>query len=155
MSSSTVQALREHYFEFADDLIGGLVDCLVAGRELFEGDIDLWLVGLAVATRSTEAREMRKLALDDVLAGRVERLPSHLTNVASLSASLGLPRETTRRKVNRLLELGLIERRGDGLALTPEAAIRFTPLREQLLETLVRFRDIVDDIERRGVSAES
>jgi hypothetical protein len=155
MSSATARFLREHYFEFADDLIGSLIDCLVLGRELFEGDIDLMLVGLGVATRSTGLRDMREVRLDDVLTGRVQSFPSGTTNVGSLAASLGLPRETTRRKVNRLLELGLIERRGDGLALTPAASVRFTPVRERLLDAFAHLKDRVETIERRPAADSS
>lgn len=70
-------------------------------------------------------------------------------NAYSIAAATGLPRETVRRKINRLVELGWISRRRNGhLYVSPRAIEHFGTLlctRElgELLETADRVRKLI------------
>ncbi|MBD5801209.1 hypothetical protein AZOA_06160 [Azoarcus sp. Aa7] len=72
-------------------------------------------------------------------------------NAYSIAAATGLPRETVRRKIVRLVELGWITRRGNGhLFLTPRAIEHFGKLLgsrdlPELLDTADRIRKRMQD----------
>ncbi|QTQ37178.1 hypothetical protein [Aromatoleum petrolei] len=72
-------------------------------------------------------------------------------NAYSIAAATGLPRETVRRKIVRLVELGWITRRGNGhLFLTPRAIEHFGGLLgsrdlPELLDTADRIRKRMQD----------
>ncbi len=67
----------------------------------------------------------------------------------SLAAATGLPRETIRRKIARLLELGWVEKTGRAdVRITPKVAEHFTPdfnirILDQLLQTADRIRGVL------------
>lgn len=92
---------------------------------LFEGDIDLVIIAGAVAVANIESR-MREadfraaFSRIDTIVG-VQRQRG--CNALSVSEATGLPRETVRRKINRLIDLGIVSRRGIGdYILTPGVA---------------------------------
>ena len=84
--------------------------------QLFDGDISLALVAGAVAVANVETR-MRDPAFRRVFSsvGTVIDLDQQRgCNVLSVADSTLLPRETARRKMNRLVKMGILVRRGTG-----------------------------------------
>jgi hypothetical protein len=87
---------------------------LTAG--LFEGDFDLLIITAAVGLAAVEHRvrdpdfKTRFGNIDEKLGLDGQRG----TNATSLAATTGLPRETVRRKILRLIELGIVARRDSG-----------------------------------------
>lgn len=83
---------------------------------LFDGDISLALVAGTVAIANVETR-MRDPAFRQVFS-RVDTVididQQRGCNVLSVAESTLLPRETARRKMNRLVEMGILVRRGVG-----------------------------------------
>lgn len=67
------------------------------------------------------ARGFADIPSEQVLSGDVETLPTLWTNIRSIADSTGIPRETVRRKVNDLIEAGLVKRSGQLLTATPRA----------------------------------
>jgi hypothetical protein len=121
--------LSERYDDVAPALLAPVVDCVVALRRHFEGDLDAWLVFLLVAVRTAQDPRAADIDFPGVRRGEVTAYPSLTTNVRSIAASTGVPYETARRKVARLLERGWIERRGEALALTVKASLDFESAR--------------------------
>jgi hypothetical protein len=81
---------------------------------LFEGDLELAVIAEAVAISSVDAL-LRKPDFKDEFRSLksvvgVERQRG--VNGLSVAEATGLPRETVRRKLKHLVELGIIERRG-------------------------------------------
>ena len=79
-------------------------------RELYEGDLDLALVAELVGTSAIEpglrdAAFREKHATFDSVIGIEGQRAINATSIASAS---GIPRETVRRKLKRLLQLGII-----------------------------------------------
>lgn len=79
-------------------------------RGLYEGDLDLALVAELVGTSAVEpglrdAAFREKYATFNTLIGLEKQRGTNATSIASAS---GIPRETVRRKLKRLLELGII-----------------------------------------------
>ena len=77
------------------------------------GDIENFLICIAVAARNYGSA-------DRELSGRVPMAAAKLraSNILSVSAATGIPRETVRRKTLKLCDLGLLERAGRKLFVT-------------------------------------
>ena len=115
----------------------------------FEGDLTLVIVLAEIAHHSSDPHFPRgsgsgvTLPPDD----EVGALPS--CSAYSLAAATGLPRETIRRKISRLVERGWVEKTGRAeFRLTPKVAEHFTPdfnvrLLDQLLQTADRIRGVL------------
>jgi hypothetical protein len=138
----TLPLLRRRYPHIARDLLAPLVDVLTLGRAVCDGDLDRLLIVLAVAMRTVEHRDIVDVDLEEVLSGAVERFPSLSTNVRSIADSTGIPKESVRRKVAALVADGWIRRDHNSLSLDPHASRMLTPLRDQLLQLVVRYHQI-------------
>jgi hypothetical protein len=86
-------------------------------REVYDGDLDLASISEAIALSAIEAR-MRDPEFRDAYRSvnkviGVERQRG--VNALSIAEATGIPRETTRRKIKKLIELGAIieVRRGE------------------------------------------
>ena len=85
---------------------------------------------------------------DDVVPDSLRRGVS----VHALSSQVNLPYETTRRHVQKLIEAGLCERRGDGI-IVPAAALASPRLLRAVERNLENVHRFVDELERGGVLA--
>jgi hypothetical protein len=86
-------------------------------REVYAGDLDLASISEAIALQAVEAR-MRDPEFRDAyrsVSKMVGIEGQRAANALSISQATGIPRETTRRKIKKLIELGaLVEvRRGE------------------------------------------
>lgn len=113
--------------------------------EEFERDILLPMLLGEIALHNIGALEN---GCESVQCGDAEQLVFSLRpcNAYSIAAATGLPRETVRRKIVRLVELGWISRQDNGhLYLTPQAIEHFGSLLgsrdlPELLDTADRIR---------------
>jgi hypothetical protein len=120
----------------------------------FEGDLTLVIVLAEIAHHSSHPH-FPPSSDGDQSAGELwdeagfGRLPS--CSAYSLATATGLPRETVRRKIARLTELGWIEKTGRAeVRITPKVAEHFTPefnirLLDQLLRTADGIRGVLSD----------
>lgn len=120
MPAATEARIRENYSRIAPALLSALTDYLIVSRRQ-ANDLDRQLVLLVIMLRSAMARGFSDIPSEEVLSGRVETLPTLWTNIRSIADSTGIPRETVRRKVNDLIEAGLVKRSGQLLTATPRA----------------------------------
>jgi hypothetical protein len=130
-----IEDLKAAWPVVAKDILGATLECLSAAREAGGGDVDLFLIMLTVALRTAEHQEFRNLTYEDLVEGHAAELPSLTTNVRSIAASLGMPRETARRKVALLIEMGWIESDGNLLRVPHGHGTRATAMREVLLKS--------------------
>jgi DNA-binding transcriptional ArsR family regulator len=79
----------------------------------------------------------------------VERLPK--CNVSSIAAATGMNRETTRRKVNQLVDLGLLERAKDGSVMFKPPILQLESTRELMRAQLDAVVRTANDLIRDGV----
>ena len=145
--SESASLLRDNYASVSRFLLSPMVDFLAAGRTAFDGDLDRALIFLVVALRTAEHRKIEDIRLEDVLAGKVDRYPSLLTNVRSIAESTGIPRETVRRKVAALIDKGWLERRGDELTITTLSSRENTPFREAMLDVAARLHGLIERVQ--------
>ena len=146
MRRATVDLLRENYTAIAKDLFGPLRVVLATARDTFGGDMDKFMALLEIALRTMEDRRFPQVKLEDVLSGAVESYPSLHTNIRSVAAASGIPRETVRRKVLELVEEGWVSRHDHNLALTPKATQQMTAVREAILDMAARYHLTISDL---------
>ena len=150
MNELIIERLLKEYARVGADIWGPLLDCLVSARRHFGGDLDLLIIYVLVGLRTLQDPRAPSLTWNALGAGGEQDLPSLFTNVRSISASTGIPYETARRKVARLIELGWLRREGDNLALTSKALTDFSGLREELLKVVVANHDVVSKLLKRA-----
>lgn len=91
---------------------------------------------LVVALRTAPRQQFGRSADDAVDEDLVA--PGMGTNVRSVADSLGLAKETVRRKVAELIETGWVIRRAGRLFLTSKAFHDLDPVRENIEHLAVR-----------------
>ncbi len=109
-----IRKLRRWFDEFDRDIL----------LPILLGEIALYNIGSLQSGHGGGAQRRKKDStdLDDAEAGCCALRPC---NAYSIAAATGLPRETVRRKIVRLVELGWIERRDNGHLFVTEAALTY------------------------------
>jgi hypothetical protein len=101
-----------------------LIEC----RKHFEGDLDAMLILAVIGDRTLPPERVQGLSYQDFRAGRRAGAPQKMINIQSIADSTGIPRETVRRKVARLIERGWVDRKEDGaLVVMERAAVDLAP----------------------------
>lgn len=91
--------------------VAALTRHLVECRKTFGGDLDLFLVMTIIGERTFTARNAPDaMTRDDFLQGSVNDLEPAAINLQSIADYSGIPRETVRRKIEKLLAMGWIVR---------------------------------------------
>jgi hypothetical protein len=114
-----------------------------AQMKLFADDIDLVVVAGSVAIANIETRmrdkDFRREFRDVSTVVGIDRQRG--CNALSVAEATGLPRETVRRKINRLVEMGILVRRGVGDYVLRPGVIQTPPFADM-------FRDMSDELLR-------
>jgi hypothetical protein len=146
------EAFERHYAEVTYHVGVFMMDYLRRLNAEFEGDLALAIVLGEIAHHSARrmicetlpasGKDAKTLLTDEFVAANLRRC-----NMLSVSQASGVPRETVRRKVEKLVGLGLVSRAADGtLAITRKAGTHFRGFdREQtqaLLELAERVRKV-------------
>jgi hypothetical protein len=103
-------------------------------REPFGGDFDLAIIAAAVAVSGIETG-MRDPAFRerfsdlDTIVGTIRQRG---VNALSMAESTGVPRETARRKIKQLVEMGFLVRRSQGDYVLRPGVVQASPYREML-----------------------
>jgi len=118
--------------------VAGLTRHLIACRDAFGGDLDLFLVFTIIGERSFTPRNApAAMTVEEFRTSPVRTVRSVAINLQSIADYSGIPRETVRRKVRALIERGWIERDGQGLiAVTDRAKEALEGLTESSLRYL-------------------
>ena len=143
MNKPVSDLLFDHYTVVGKDLIAPLLDLLVAVRTRFDGDLDQAIIFLLISLRTLQDPRIAQIDPHAVRRGEVTSYPSLFTNVRSISDSTGMPYETVRRKVAKLIEAGLVERREGHLGITVAASFAFRPLREKMFAMAESNHDMI------------
>lgn len=116
-------------------------------------DNDSAMVMMAVALINTERLTRTKL-VEQGVANIKNGVPPNLLrrcNISSVALATGLNRETTRRKVNQLVQLGLLARGADGhVYLHPELRIR-EEMAQTVRSQLDTFAKTANEFVRDGI----
>jgi len=135
--------MAENYPAIAHDLLRPLLELCSRSRAACGGDIDKFLILLAVGMRTTSHPDFARRTQAELLSGEIPVFPGLGTNVRSIADSLGMPKETVRRKVAELVDAGWLAREGNELYFTAQAYSDLVPVREAIEFQAVRYHEIV------------
>lgn len=145
-----LRLVAAHYPKAALRLLRPLLELLRVAREACGGDFDRFLIMMVVAIRTTEHPLFATYAQEELLSGAVPVFPSLGTNVRSVADSLGLPKETVRRKVGELVAAGWIVRQAHELRFTHRAYRELAGARVGIERLAVRNFEVVADLIRQA-----
>lgn len=131
--------LYESYGRVAPLALRSVLRFVLAAREQTGGDLDLWVVLSVIASRNMETPEFRSATVEGLRAPPESMFGLRPTNIRSIAASTGIPKETVRRKVLELVKRGWVTRVEDGLVATAKGASDNVELAKMLM-------DLVDDL---------
>lgn len=144
-----LRLVATQYPKAALRLLRPLLDLLCVAREACGGDFDKFLIMLVVAVRTTEHPLFATYVQEELLDGTIPVFPSLGTNVRSVADSLGLPKETVRRKVGELIDAGWIVRQDHELRFTDRAYRELADARVGIERLAVRNFEAVADLIRK------
>jgi hypothetical protein len=140
------ELVASNYPRIATDLLSPLLELLRLAREHCGGDVDKFLVILVVVLRTTVHREFSRRTPEQLSSGELPVFPGLGTNGRSIAASLGVPKETVRRKVTDLVQAGWLARERSRLYFTAKAYQELAPVREALEKLAVANHKVVADL---------
>ena len=135
--------IGEQYPRIASELLNPLLDLLTRSRDACGGDVEKFLIVLAVAVRTAQHPKFKALSPEQLLSGEIEVFPSLRTNIRSIADSMGMPKETVRRKVLELSEAGWMMRDGRDVFFTTRAYQELVPVRESIERLALRHFEVV------------
>jgi hypothetical protein len=136
-------AFDRHYGEVTYHVGVFMMDYLRRLNAEFGGDLALAIVLGEIAHHSARrlirealpasGKDAKTLLTDEFVDANLRRC-----NMLSVSQASGVPRETVRRKVEKLVRLGLVSRAADGtLAITRKAGTHFRGFDRELMQGLL------------------
>ena len=146
MSDSRALYLRDNYPRIASELLRPLVNVFTAAREVCDGDVDKFLILLVLCMRMTEHPEFKRLSHAQIMAGEPQVLPSLGTNTRSIAASVGIPKETSRRKLADLVDSGWLVRQHWDFRLTAKGYAALEPIRTRIQAMALSQHDLLTEI---------
>jgi hypothetical protein len=146
----TLELLRAHYTRVAPQLMGPVLEFLHVSRRVCGGDVEAFIVLAAIMLRAAEHESFAKLDYEDLKHLKPEQLLAFGTNLRSIADSVGIPRETVRRKARMLLDAGWVVRRGREIYCTPAVFQDLLPVRESLLRLALRNHRTVGALHKRS-----
>lgn len=114
-AKSSRAIVESHFGQIWPVHVEGFTRLLILLRQQFDGDLDMLLV-MAVIGEATLPRHLLPgdFSYGELLKGKGELVNKQDINTQSIAAFSGIPRETVRRKLERLAEKGWIERNESG-----------------------------------------
>jgi len=125
-------------------------------REVYAGDLDLASISEAIALSAIEAR-MRDPQFRDAYrgVGRQAGIAAQRgVNALSVAAATGIPRETVRRKIKKLVALGAIVEVKRGEYVMKPGFLQQDPVQERLTRALVDTTRFINDSLSQGLFQE-
>ena len=120
-----------------------LLNVFTAAREICDGDVDKFLILLVLGMRMTEHPDFRRMSHSQILAGEFAVLPSLGTNTRSIAASVGIPKETARRKLVDLVDCGWLVRQHWDFRLTVKGYAALEPVRTRIQTLALSQHDLL------------
>ena len=117
------QLLRDEFTTFHPLWVERQLAILTSLRRAFGNDLDKPIILGAIGQFMFQNMPDASHRYEDHLSGNQPVLPTRLTNVESIANSTGIPRESVRRKIGELMDIGWITRDPKGgLFVTATAA---------------------------------
>ncbi|MCR5874133.1 hypothetical protein LRS10_08140 [Phenylobacterium sp. J426] len=140
MAAPIEALLTERYPAVAARVLAPLIDTMALAREE-HGDLDRLLILLTLAQRAYTEPAVAEALLTQ---RATPDLTPRATNILSLAQAIHLPKETVRRKLNELIEMGCAVRQSRGVAITPEGVRQLRNVRASLIRMIAAHHEIVE-----------
>ncbi len=133
----------EHHYDIelsASDPPFCLCELLIVLRQQFQGDLDLMLILAIISSRAMPARQGQTtdMSYSQFISDQSKERADQPINIQSIAECSGIPRETVRRKVNKLEALDFIKRDAQGMLEVTDIAIhKLKPATEATLHYLI------------------
>lgn len=121
---------------------------LIACRQNFDGDIDLFLVLCVIGERTFSQNNLREgMSFEQWNSPALKAIDAENINIQSIADFSGIPRETVRRKLAILLEKGWVSRDESGFVRATEKARHdLEPLTMTSIQYLSQMKSTFDSI---------
>lgn len=140
MAAHIETLLAERYPTVAARMLAPLIDLMARARQE-QGDLDRLLILLTLAQRAyTEPAVAQALLTGQAAADIAPRA----TNTLSLAQAIHLPKETVRRKLNELVEMGYAARQARGVAITADGVRQLAQVRGSMLRMAAVHHQIIE-----------
>lgn len=122
--------------------VEALCELLIILRQQFFGDLDLMLILAIISSRTLPARQASNMTYTEFISDDSKQRADQPINIQSIAECSNIPRETVRRKVHKLEDLGFIERDSNGMLKVTDKAVRqLKPATEASMHYLVALGD--------------
>lgn len=125
-------------------------------REVYAGDLDLASISEAIGLSAIEAR-MRDPGFREAYSNVTRQTgiaAQRGVNTMSVSAATGIPRETVRRKIKKLVELGALVEVKRGEYVMKPGFLQQDSVQERMAQALVDTTRFINDSLAQGVFRE-
>ena len=136
------EKVTHHFGHIFPNHIEALCELLIVLRQQFMGDLDFMLILAIISSRALPARHTSSMTYAEFISDNKKERADQPINIQSIAECSSIPRETVRRKVHKLEDLGFIERDSSGmLKVTDKAIQQLKPATEASLHYLVTLRE--------------
>lgn len=143
MAAHIEALLAERYPRVAARMLAPLIDLMAHAREE-HGDLDRLLILMTLAQRAYTEPAVAEALLSQQSD---PDLTPRATNTLSLAQAIHLPKESVRRKLNELVEMGYATRQARGVAITAEGVRRLAKVRGSLLRMAAVHHDVINRLQ--------
>ncbi len=132
------EKITSHFGHIFPTHVDALCELLIVLRQQFFGDLDLMLILAIIDSRALPARQTSNMTYAEFISDNTKDRADQPINIQSIAECSGIARETVRRKVHKLEDLGFIARDPSGmLTVTDKAINQLAPATEASLQYLV------------------
>ncbi|MFD1007627.1 hypothetical protein [Oceanisphaera ostreae] len=132
------EKITTHFGHIFPTHVEELCELLIVLRKQFFGDLDLMLILAIIGSRALPARQTTAMTYQEFQASDKPAANVQPINIQSVAECSGIARETVRRKVNKLEQLGYVHRDTQGmLKITAKATTELTVSTEASVQYLV------------------
>lgn len=150
MREKLTQLIADSYPKVATDLLKPILELIRLARKCCDGNVDKFLIILAVGIRTVEHPEFSRCSPDKLINIDLPIFPGLGTNARSIAESLEIPKESVRRKVAELIDAGWLVRERSRLYLTAQAYRNLAPVREQIMQLTASNYETLSKLLRSG-----
>lgn len=132
------EKITSHFGHIFPTHVDALCELLIVLRQQFFGDLDLMLILAIIGSRARPARQTSNMTYAEFISDNTKDRADQPINIQSIAECSGIARETVRRKVHKLEDLGFIARDPSGmLTVTDKAINQLAPATEASLQYLI------------------
>jgi hypothetical protein len=138
--------LDQNEGRLSKSLLMPLLRLFSGSREICGGDADKLFILLSVAARSAEHPAFASFCAEALEQAEAPRPPGLPFNMRSIAESMGIPRETARRKIFQLVQEGWLVRDGASIQMTMKGYARLAPVRQSVKNLAAGYWRIVNTL---------